>query len=328
MQRSLRTLTLLLAAVGSAACEDGTPWRVAGDTATVDVPHDFGPTAAYARRLIFLGPGQRLPTAAVFDFTSLSDSVGVRRGVRARLLTGDVWEPLMDAGWEFEPMREPWRVVPGDELRIVVDDAGELAAVAVDGQPGVRLQPGALLAESSPDVGTQFVLRQATLRVDDEAVRGVLLDSQLGRAVSPAAVPRPLTADTGATNRTGRPTPIARAGAEAFLVNNAGYYAVLATSAGGAIGWVSDAGRDEIHRGVALEPTDWSDDQGEIRMPVQWRIGVPGSPLAGELTAAASDPSPLADLGSLTALGYILVSGWVEDGGIRRDVFGLVRHVR
>jgi hypothetical protein len=202
----------------------------------------------------------------------------------------------------------------------------------------VRLSPGALLAESSPDAGTQFVLRQAALAIDDETVRGILLDSNLGRAVNPAALPRPRPADQdqgGAdepddgTAADGVATPIARAGAEAFLVNNSGYYAVFAMSSNGAIGWVSHAGRDEIQRGVALEPLAWSTaDEDAIQMPTRWRIGGPGAQLSGELTAAATDPSPLPGLDEITGLGYILVSGWVEDGGVRRDVFGVVRQVR
>lgn len=341
MQRSIQNLSLLLVVALSPGCEDGPPWATGQEEAAVEARHDFGPTAAYARRLVFLGPGDQLPTAALFDFTSLSDSVAVRRGVRARLLTSDTWELLMDAGWEFAPMREPWRVVPGGDLKIVVNDAGEIGAVVFNGEPHVRLEPGALLGESSPDVGTRFVLRQASLSVSGEIIRGILLDSQLGRTVSPAAVPGPLAPDTTgpeadrgeenglARDRAGRPTPIARPGAEAFLVNNSGYYAVFAPSAADEIGWVSHGGRDEIHHGVSLEPSAWA-AAGEdgIEMPVQWRIGGPGTELTGEITAAATDPSPLPGLVDLTALGYILVSGWIEDGGVRRDVFGLVRHVR
>lgn len=340
MRRRIRIPVLLMAALLLPGCEDGTPWSNGEETAEEETRQDFGVTAAYARRLIFIGPGSRLPTAAVFDFTALSDSTGVRRGLRARLLSGPAWETLVDAGWESEPMRDPWRIVPGGELRIVVSDGGELAAVTYGGEPEVRLEPGPLLAESSPDGGTQLVLRQAALRVAGETVRGVLLDSQLGRAVNPASVPRAPATDTAGDGEpgSGRPTPIARPGAEALLVNNAGYYAVLTTSANGEIAWVSHPGVNEIHRGAGLEavadPDADAPSTGEAvagpvpQMPSRWQIRGNGSGLAGELSAAAIDPSPLTDMGELTALGYILVSGWVEDGGVRRDVFGLVRHVR
>lgn len=339
MRPSCLIVLLLLTTVVATACGDGPPWGQGEEDSQVEDSRDFGPTAAYSRRLIFLGPGEQLPTAGVFDFTALSDSTSVRRGVRARLLIDDEWEPLMDDGWKSEPMREPWRLVPGGPLKIMVDDAGEIAAVAHRGDPDVRLIPGALLAESSPDAGTQFVLRQATLEIDDEPVRGILLDSQLGRAVSPASLPRePSPRDDGDDDGDAAAspgddgalaTPIARSGTEAFLVNNSGYYAVFATSAGGAIAWISHAGRDEIQRGAAIEPAEWSAaDEDTLQMPTRWTVGGAGSQLAGDLSAEATAAAPLADLAELTALGYVLVSGWIEDGGVRRDVFGVVRQVR
>ncbi len=347
MLRSSYIALLILTSALAGACENGAPWSSA-PSETIETRHDFGPTATYGRRLIFMGPGDQLPTAAIFDFTSLSDSVAVRRGVRARVLTDEEWTTVLDAGWTLEPMREPWRIVPGGGLRIVVNDAGELSALDYPGDPAVRLQPGALLAESSPDAGTQFVLRQATLTVGDETVRGILLDSQLGRAVSPSAVPRvepesesepepeseEEEGDEAAADGA-PPTPIARPGAEAFLVNNSGYYVVFASSAGGQVAWISHSEGDDIQRGATLEPTAWSEpeapaEDGEsdaVSMPTQWRVAGAGS-LTGELTATATDAVPLTGLDPLSGLGYVLVTGWIAEDGVRRDVFGLLRQVR
>lgn len=330
MRRSFLIVPLLLATLIAPACEDGTPWGT--DTSAPEQPrHDFGPTAVYGRRLIFMGPGERLPTAAIFDFTTLSDSVSVRRGVRARVLLDEEWKPLVDTGWTMEPMRDPWRVVPGGDLGIVVNDAGEFSALTYRGEPDVRLQRGSLLAESSPDAGTQFLLRQASLTVAGETVRGILLDSQLGRAVDPAALPPTEGAapDVSATSDESEPaTPIARAGAEAFLVNNSGYYAVFANSADGEVAWVSYAGTSDLQRGGVLEPTAWSEpDEDGIAMPTQWRIGGQGR-LTGELSGVVTDGIPLTDQREMSALGYTLVSGWIGDDGVRRDVFGLVRHIQ
>lgn len=356
MRPSLKIVPLLLAACLAPACEDGAPWSTE-TSASPETPHDFGPTAVYSRRLVFMGPGDQLPTAAIFDFTSLSDSLGVRRGLRARVLLDQEWTTVLDAGWTLEPMREPWRIVPGGDLKVVVNGAGEVSALAVPGEPGVRLQPGSRLAEGSPDAGTQFVLRQATLTVGDETIRGILLDSQLGRAVDPALVPPapgpdaggdadldsdadeaenddPAEADDEAPGpdlgpiSSGQPTPLARAGAEAFLVNNSGYYVVFANSAGGEVAWISHAGTDDLRRGGILEPTAWSEPADDAAtVPTQWRVGGPGG-LTGELSALVTDAVPLTGLGQISSLGYILVSGWVADDGVRRDVFGLVRHIR
>lgn len=331
MRRFTHILCIVAVVVGAGACENGPPWA-SGEADTGTQPRrDFGPIAAYDRRLVFVGPGADLPTVALFDFTALSDSAAVRRGVRARITSGDEWIPLADLGWEMGPMRDPWRIIPRGELKMVVSGAGELSAIAFRGDPPVRLEPGPLIAESSPDAGTQLVLRQATLTVRDDVIRGILLDAQLGRAANRAAIRQSTAAAESAdTAESAFPvTPTARAGAEAFLVNNGGYYTVFSTSAGDDIAWVSHAGRESLRRGVVLDPIAWSpatEDDGP-QLPRAWRLRGPAGGMSGELTAESADLARLG-VGDLTALGYILVSGWIEDGAVRRDVYGLVRHVR
>lgn len=318
MRRIAQVAPLLLSAVvAAAACDSDAPWTSETEP-TVEEQRDFGRTAAYGRRLIFMGPGEPLPTAAIFDFTSLSDSAGVRQGVRARVLVEGEWQPIMDSGWRLDPMREPWQIVPGEDLKLMVNDAGELSAVAHRGEPYTRLEPGGLIAETSADAGTRFVLRQAVLGVGSETTPGILLDAQLGRALDPGVVP------TGAD----RATPIARPGAEGLLVNDSGFYVVFAASASGAVAWISHGGRDEVQRGVSLAPAAWAPaDDEALAMPSTWRVTGPGG-LSGELSASVADPVPLTDLDDSSALGYILVSGWIGDDDVRRDVFGLIRHVR
>lgn len=358
---------LLLVPLLLAACEGGPPWRSADEEQTAVDRDVFGPTAAYDRRLIFLGPGGELPTAAVFDFAALSDSAALRRGVRVRLVDGAEWVRLMDEGWEMEPMREPWRLVPRGRLKIVVGDAGDLDALLFRGEDvDLRLEAGPAIAEYSPDAGTQLVLRQGRLRLGDEPINGILLDAQLARAVSPAALPTPGTgpgsvdtaaaagdttagaaagSDTAAgagvagagggggdgADTTGAlaPAPAPVAGAEALLLDNSGYYAVFATSADGAMAWVHSGGRDDLRPGGRLEPMAWEPfPEAGVQVPTAWRISSPGGVLGGELRAEAGDRSILEGGGSPGVLGYVVVTGWLEDRGVRRNVYGLVRHVR
>ena len=49
--------------------------------------------------------------------------------------------------------------------------------------------------------------------------------------------------------------------------------------------------------------------------------------VSGKRGAEAAELVPLRTEG-MAALGYVLVTGWIEERGARRDVFGLVRHVR
>lgn len=339
----LLALPLLLLA----ACDGGTPWGDDDDEPTTVGRQEFGPTAAYDRRLVFLGPGEELPTTAVFDFAVLSDSATLRRGIRARVVEGAEWVPLMDAGWEMEPMREPWRLVPHGNLSLVVGDAGDLDALLITGEEGdVRLEPGSTIAEYSPDGGTQLVLRQAQLQLDGRSISGIVLDAQLGRAVSPAAAatggaPGDTMAagDTatevadedpaGADSLAVDPTPAPQQGAEALLLAANGYYVVFAASADGDIAWLHVAGRDDVRRGARLAPIEWEQfEEAAVRVPTAWRVTAPGDLLSGELRSEAADLAIIGDGPDTGAMGYAVVTGWIEDRGVRRNVYGLVRHVR
>lgn len=322
MRRITLTIPVLLSALVAGACDDGTPWSDGEETPTVESRLDFGPTAVYDRRILFLGPDGDLPAAAAFDFSSLADSAGVRGGVRARVLDGAEWATVADTGWALAPMREPWRIVPEGALRVLVNDAGEISALAAR-DSDTRLEPGTILSETSPDAGTQLILRNAELLLDGEPLPGVLLDAQLGRAVRPAQVP-----PRGDTAEAHPSTPIARPGSEALLVNSAGYLVVLTRSGEGDMAWVSHAGRDEIRRGVLLEPTAWTEPGEDGQWPSGWAVRGADADMAGELSTEAVDHSVLSHLAGVEGLDYVLVSGWIEDRGVRRDVFGLVRHVR
>ena len=325
MLRHLTNLApLLLLASLSAACEGGAPWADEEEAPTATARPDFGATAAYDRRMTFLGPGDALPTAAILDFQTLSDSAGVRRGARARVVDGEEWIGLMDEAWEMAPMREPWRLVPHAPLRLLVSDAGELTALELMGDVEARLEPGPVLDEHAPDAGTRLVLRQATMVVDGTPHAGVLLDAQLGRSVGAGFLPR-TTDDTLAAPV----SPTARPGTEALLLDASGWYLVVASSAHGQVAWVHNAGRGEARAGLRLEPAEMETFvEGAVEVPIAWRVLGPGGEVAGELTGEASDRSVLAGPGDVTALGYVLVSGWIEDRSARRQVFGLVRTIR
>lgn len=334
---------LLLCLAALAGCEDGPPWGSDAPGQTTIDRDVFGPRAAYDRRVIFLGAGDELPTAAVFDFATLSDSAGMRRGVRARLVDGAEWIPLLDAGWVMEPMREPWRLVPHGPLTMVVGDEGDIDALLFRGDVEVRLEPGIALAEYSPDAGTQLLLRQGTLQLGGEPVPGVLLDAQLARAVTrsdlAAAAPAgeaddtateaaPPGAQAGDSAAAGNPSPGARQGAEGFLLDGNGYYVVVASSADGEFAWIRTGARDDVRRPARLEPTEFETyREGGVQAPVAWRIVSQGAALSGELRVEAADRTMLEGR-EAALLGYAIVTGYVEDRGIRRNVYGLIRHVR
>jgi hypothetical protein len=326
MSRTIRWSTLALAiTAGAVACGNGgEPGRERDRAGQSRV--DFGPTAAYERRLIFLGPGQRLPTAAIVDFGALSDEDGLRRGVRARLADGNDWTRLMDAGWSMDRMREPWRLVPHGPLRLIVGDGGEVAALVIRGDVEVRIEPGGSMAELTPDPGTQLMLRQGRIGLGGSLVSGVLLDIQTGRSLDGpphgSALPGapPTGGDDGAT-------PWARPGVEALLAGEAGFYMVFAGTASGTLAWLRHGQQDEVRRGARLTAVEWELGSDGVRVPSAWQVVGPDD-LTGELVADASDGVDVSGAGDVEGLGYAIVSGWILDRGVHRDVFGLVRHVR
>ena len=86
---------------------------------------------------------------------------------------------------------------------------------------------------------------------------------------------------------------------------------------------------DDIRRGARIEPTAWSvDEESGVQLPSAWRIVSADDGLRGELTTRSVDPIVVPGDGQPDALAYLLVSGWIEDRSARRDVFGLIRHVR
>lgn len=326
--RAAITGILLALVLAIPACDDGG----GGAPPAQDPTPDFGPTAAYNRRLLFLGPGGDI--AAVFDFAALSDSIGIRRGARARLGDGNGWRALLDDGWEMESMREPWRLVPHGPLKMTVGEAGDLSALVHRDTVPTRLELGQVLAEHSPDVGTQLVLRTGRLVRADQSLAGIVLDVQLGRAVSSAQAVRETAPEgrggAGAGQGAGSPaTPIALPGAEALLLDGQGYLAALATATGGSLAWIRSGDRSDVRPGARLEPTAWSAAEDDsIQVPTAWRIVSASGLLTGELTVRTVDRNRLQGADRLEALSYALVTGWIEDRNARRDVYGLVRHVR
>ena len=332
MLRLPKIAVLLALAVAPVACEGGAPWDKEDPAAEPAAGPDLGPTAAYDRRLVFLGPGEQLPTAAVFDFSSLSDSTGIQRGARARVVDGSEWLRVLDAGWQMEPMRQPWRLVPHGPLRIMVNDGGEITSLEVRQDTAVRLEPGPIIAEHAPDAGTQLVLRQGRLVLDDQPLSGILLDAQIARAITDttAAGAAEAGVDTLASDTAAAVTPTARPGAEALLLDNSGYYLVLADAGSGSMAWIHSGGRDEVLRGARLVPTSGESTgapTADAPVPEDWQLLSAAGDTLGQLSTEATDRSDLA-AGDAATLGYALVSGWVEEREVRREVFGLVRHVR
>ncbi|HSH45542.1 MAG TPA: hypothetical protein VK966_06785 [Longimicrobiales bacterium] len=311
-----RLLLATLAGIAMASCDSGAPWTEEAPEETQSPREDFGPSAAYDRLMLLVAPAPapESTTAAIFDFAAVRESASFRRGARVRTLAEGDWTAQMDAGWEMSPMREPWRLVPYGDLTVVVGEEGEVDALTVRGEAPLRLEPGSAMTEYMPDGSTRLLLRQGRLTIGDTVVTGTLLDSQHGRA---------LDGDVTATS----PAPSARPGVEALLLDNTGFFVVFAPTAGGDLAWVTTAGQSDVRRGARLEPVDWEADEiAGDSVPATWRVASAGPTLSGELSTVSADHTQLDD--GAARLSYVLVSGWIQDREVRREVSGLVRQIR
>lgn len=120
--------------------------------------------------------------AALLDFSAIDAGTVVRRTARGWAEAGSGWTPLYDLNWEGAAVRRPWRLVPHGPIRLRVGDNGEVDAISVRDQDAdlAMLEAGDFVAEWMPFNTTQLVLREATLALGGDPIRGWLVDARFG----------------------------------------------------------------------------------------------------------------------------------------------------
>lgn len=300
------------------ACQGDLPW-MNDDEAGPGPGADETPPSSFDRRFLFLPEAGASPiTAIVFDFGVLHDSEATRRTARV-LLADSAWSLLMDEAWRMDPMREPWRLVPHQSLRILVGETGDVEALRLDGD-SIRFLPGPTLAEYAPDGATQFQLRDAVLQLDSVRLQGVLLDLQSARPLDEADSPPPR--DLARTD-TAPASPVGYT-ADALVLDDAGFRMVIGHSATGPIVWLHHPQWQDVWDGAALAPAEYGLAQPAGRtVPIAWHLILASGDTAAELRVAGTDYATGTDD---RLHGAALVRGWIEISGERRDLRGVLRH--
>ena len=170
----MRVLPSLLLLAVVVACDRPGP-DDSGDTVT-----DTNARAVYTREMFFVADDAT--GAALLDFSATDVGSAIRRSARAWAEAGSGWVPLYDLAWQGTPVRRPWRLVPRGPLRLRVGDRDEIEAIAVreEETDNALLETGDFIAEWSPGATTQIVLREATLALGGEPMRGWLVDARFG----------------------------------------------------------------------------------------------------------------------------------------------------
>lgn len=253
--------------------------------------------ASYSRRLVFLAGGEGAPVAAIFDFTTQTEPKAVHRTARAWLGRSDGWDPLLEAAWGGEPMREPWRLVPHGPLRLVVGDGDEIEALVHRAEPdSFRLIPAAARGDWSPNPAAQLLLRGADLTVRGERFTGILLESQVGA-----------------------PPQAGSTAVEAFVTDGADQHLVVAAGPGGSpIAWLRQGEETLTWEAVSLAaPASGS--------APAWLLEEPLGTLHGEFRTVGEGLAFAPQVDSLAGTENLhLIRGWIRVRGQRRPVFGVV----
>lgn len=175
-------LPILLAAAALPACDRDT---ADGDAGASGSAERGGPAAEYTRDLLFV-PGTATPDTAsgpaVLTFLARGRRGGVHRESDGWMLGGGGWTHAWDFGWEGAETRQPWRLVPHDELRLLVgmDDEIEAMVLGPDSAPRLRLEPGDFVAEWTPAPGAQILLRDGRAQRGAHSAGGWVLDARFG----------------------------------------------------------------------------------------------------------------------------------------------------
>ncbi len=325
--RTLALLTSLL--LLAAACDGRGPWSDRDDTTAAGTGVDFGPAAAFERRLLFLAPGEDPPTAAGFDFALVDDSTRHYRSARAVVTRDSAWRTLMDTAWSMAPMRNAWRLVPFGDLHLLVGINDELEAVTVSGAPDTRLFLGRAIGEFSPDAGTRLQLREAELTTGGTTIAGLLLDVQLGRSLQRSGAPHTIVASAGGRAA----TPVLAAATlqpgttnvEALLAGD-GVLLALGEAADGPTAWLRDGQRDDVWEGTRLIPTGQAGSPPADTAP-DWRVVRGGGDVVAELRALDRHTVPLPGRAG-GSVGVTVARGWLEIREERVPVVAVLRHVR
>ena len=315
MGKALALWILCLSILGACRGEGTTDEPAAERTspsADVTPATSLTPTE-YATSVLFLSTEARLAPSLVMQFSNTATPDGLQRHYTIWLLGRSGWRTVLDAEWEDGPMRAPWRLFPGESLRLTVTPDGDPDALIFPvGSSDYMLDLGARLDGWEDRAGTRHEIRAAQLIRRGQTVTGITLEHRF-------AIPEP--------RRPARFGPHERA----ILRADDGSLIVLFHSAspetyGDSFAWVYAEGL--TRRWAALETRAVevvSSQQLRRNIPIRSWFHILEPDIKGELTATARAVDELpSDRGPQPYHAVYRVGGWIEFGGERQDVEGVL----
>jgi len=264
--------------------------------------------------MVLLSPETDTVPAVAWLFTSRPDSAKVARTARAYVLHGGAWESLYEADWEEPPIREPWRILPHEGLRVLVGLGDVLERIVLDEPPVyAELGLGEVLVEWSGPRGGTYHLVEGEMVLGDRTVSGLGLD--MARSWTPEGTQH---------------------GHWAFLVSGDSLQVVFHSptsrppGSGAWRGWARIDFRDLRWPVLTMQWTEVR-SYGPARrdVPVEWSLSAPDGEVTVELAATATHlEAGEGDGAQLPVRGLFGVSGTLTFEGGLYPVRGVLRHVQ
>lgn len=180
--RRLRGVALAATAVAALAAiscgrESQRPAAGTQPAGSVAAPPPADTQGLYRRRLVFVGSGTDSLVAVVLHVSARAvPGPQLAHGLFGWIGTSIGWDPFVSYEWRGSPMRQPGRLIPHGELRLMVGDDGGIQAVAYDSaSTHVRVTAGSVLAEWTRLDALSLRLRQARATIGGRHYTGALL---------------------------------------------------------------------------------------------------------------------------------------------------------
>jgi hypothetical protein len=310
-------LTGLLALLSACSGEPPAESPAGASEAPVDAPDsprpDDGTLRTYERNLALVSFDADSLLAVTWLFTARPDSTSVARTARALVLHDVTWETVFDDAWEGPVIREPWRVMPHNGLRVLVGLGDVLDRIVLDEPDAyMELVLGDVLTEWSGPRGGTYHLLEGQVVLGDRAVDGLGLD-----------MARSWTEED-------------RHGDWAFLVSGDSLQVVLHSPTlrpPGSGAWRGWARLDFRQLQWPVLTMQWPDlrafERARRDVPVAWSVAAPDGEVTVELSAAGTHLEAGEGEGAqLPVQGLFGVVGTLSFEGGLYPVRGLLRHVQ
>ena len=286
-------------------------------------PVDEGTTPAeagwrYERGITFLAWNDAT-LAAPFAFRVRPTGERHEREMRAWLARGETWDPFIDVSWSSAPTGGVWRVVPHGELRIAAGGPGLEALWYDSGGRRLRLELGEPRSTWQGGDRKRFRLLDGALTVGSETVAGLVVEELQVVAAPTGGAGAPTTAYD-------RFVLVDESGFRLYLLHErvAGEPSAGAESTS----WAYVGGGEDAYQEARVE---WAEvrplEEARRDIPLHWRFESAEAGVTGEVTAVGYHTTVGAERGGRRAVEVrYSVEGWVETGGERVEVRGVVRH--